>query len=127
LRYINPHRSSQYALAALYGIYEKTQKTIYNAYMHHTYMRDVSVITAGHRFVIFLGNDMIWYVLDPTLTHRRSPMPLVTYLSQHTKKSGGDKLYIDPLGYVPGEHIMQAEEGLYTVRDFDDWQNIYKR
>jgi transglutaminase-like putative cysteine protease len=81
--------------------------------MHHTYMRDTYSTVAGHRFVAFLGNDSVWYVLDPTLGKTLMPIERDTYVKNHTVV--GDNLYIDPDGYKPAQYIMKVEDGMRVV------------
>lgn len=120
LQLINPERSTIAALNILEHFHASTSMTIFDAYMHHAYMRNNTRTIAGHRFVIFLWNDDQRYVLDPTLTKTRKPILLSEYLPVHTRSSWGDNVYIDPIGYVPGAHIVPMQEwSLVMASPFD--------
>lgn len=54
LQLINPERSTIAALNILEHFHASTSMTIFDAYMHHAYMRNNTRTIAGHRFVIFL-------------------------------------------------------------------------
>lgn len=98
-------------LSLLQESYVASTNTIFDLYLYkrNTVSESTAVFTNdAHRFVVFLGSDEQWYVLDPVRTLSNMPVLLSEYYQKHIGEK--EDIYLYSYGYKPALAIKTVEK-----------------